>query len=77
MRIEPYLNYWIIVRGRDRNESCFCLYVDDDRASWTRKKTWECCRFPTRQEAEDAIAKLRQRAAMQRSRRKQRKIIRP
>ena len=71
MRIEAHLNRWVIVRGNVGRQSFFSFFVDDDSASWTKRK-WNCHKFRTHKEAEEALKNLWERNALKRQRRSDR-----
>jgi len=67
MRIEPTLDRWIIVRGNGKREGYFVMFVDSDKSSWCSEKTaWNAHKFPTIQDAQQAIDELRRRAKAKR-----------
>ncbi len=68
MRIEPEGNRFIIVRSRGSRESCFDFFVDGDSSSWALRRFGRRCEFGTREQAEEALAELRRRAAAKRRR---------
>ncbi len=66
MRVEQDGAYWIIVQGFDSRETLFVRLVGQDSAKWTLKKPWDCAKFRTQEDAEEALREVMARAALRR-----------
>ncbi len=69
MRIEKDGEFWLIVRGKGRHESYFCMFVDHEDVRWTGKKPWNAQKFRCIEAAEEALHIIRIRGHIKRSRR--------
>lgn len=66
MRVEAFLDSWIICRGKGEREQNFAFFVGADSSSWTSQ--WGFHRFKTNKAAWTDLRELRRRAKQRRKR---------